>query len=198
MRRILREHASSITIAAIPLLYLAINPSFGQNQATDIDTWFYFGLAKSFWHHLGHDFHNDYYETRLPYIIPAALIFAIPNERIASLILSYLVYCTCAFSMFYVIGKHTSKTTALLATMLMASDFFFMRAVGWQYVDGGVLAYGSLTFAALTAAAASRHKYAFTALSGFFYASMVIVHIGSAPLGIALVGYAILIFNIRE
>ena len=54
------------------------------------------------------------------------------------------------------------------------------------------------TFAALTAAAASRHKYAFTALSGFFYASMVIVHIGSAPLGIALVGYAILIFDIRE
>ena len=198
MRRILPEHISSIAIALIPLLYFAINPCFGQNQAGDIDTWFYFGLAKSFWHHLGHDFHNDYYETRLPYIIPAALIFAIPSERIASLIFSYLVYCTCAFSLFYVLCKHVAKPTALLATMLMASDFFFMRAVGWQYVDGGVLAYGSLTFAALTAAAASRHRYALTALSGFFYASMVIVHIGSAPLGIALIGYAILIFDVGK
>jgi hypothetical protein len=198
IKRIFFGNINGVAIALIPLIYLAINPSLGQNQAGDIDTWFYFGLAKSFWHRLGHDFYNDYYETRLPYIIPAALIFAIPGERIASLILSYLVYCTCAFSLFYVLCKHISTPTALLATMLMASDFFFMRAVGWQYVDGGVLAYGSLTFAALTAAAASRHRYALTALSGFFYASMVIVHIGSAPLGIALTGYALLIFDVGK
>ena len=198
MKRILLENISGITIALIPLLYLAINRSFGQNQAGDIDTWFYFGVAKSFWYHLGHDFHNDYYETRLPYIIPAAIIFAIPSERLASLILSYLVYCTCAFSLFYVLCRHISKPTALLATMLLASDLFFMRTVGWQYVDGGVLAYGSLAFAALTAAVTSRHRYAFVALSGFFYTSMVIVHLGSAPLGLALLGYAILIFDVRH
>ena len=53
LNRKLREHANTITIALMPALYLAINPSFGQNQAGDIDTWFYFGLAKSFWHQLG-------------------------------------------------------------------------------------------------------------------------------------------------
>ena len=124
MRRILVKHISSITIALIPLVYLAIDPSFGQNQAGDIDTWFYFGLAKSLWYHWGNDFYNDYYETRLPYIIPAAVIFAIPSDRIASLMLSYLVYCTCAFSLFYVLCKHVAKPAALLATMLMASDLF--------------------------------------------------------------------------
>ena len=82
--------------------------------------------------------------------------------------------------------------------MLLASDIFFMRTVGWQYVDGAVLAYGSLTFAALTAAATSRHKYAIVALSGFFYTSMVIVHLGSAPLGLAFLGYSILVFDIRK
>lgn len=198
MRRILLEHISSITIALIPLMYLAIDPSFGQNQAGDIDTWFYLGLAKSLWYHWGNDFHNDYYETRLPYIIPAAIIFAIPSIRIASLILSYLVYCTCAFSLFYVLCRHVSKPTALLATMLLASDVFFMRMAGWQYVDGGVLAYASLTFATLTAAVSSGHRYAFVALSGFFSTSMVIVHIGSAPLLLALIGYAVLIFDIRR
>jgi hypothetical protein len=82
--------------------------------------------------------------------------------------------------------------------MLLASDLFFMRTVGWQYVDGGVLTYGSLTFAALTAAATSRHRYATVALSGFFYTSMVIVHLGSAPLGLAFLGYSILVFDIRK
>lgn len=198
MRRLLLEYSSGITIALIPLIYLAIDPSFGQNQAADIDTWFYFGLAKSFWYHWGNDFLNDYYETRLPYIIPAAVIFAIPSDRIASLILSYLVYCTCAFSLFYVLCRRVAKPAALLATILMASDLFFMRMVGWQYVDGGVLAYACLTFATLTAAVGIRRRYAFVALSGFFSASMVMVHIGSAPLVLALIGYAALIFDIRR
>lgn len=198
MKRVLLEHIDSVTIALIPLIYLAIDPSFGQNQAGDIDTWFYYGLAKSFWHQLGHDFYNDYFEKRLPYIIPAAIVFAIQSDRIASLILSYLVYCTCAFSLFYVLCRHVSKPTALLATMLLASDVFFMRTVGWQYVDGGVLAYGSLTFVALTAAATSRHRYALVALSGFFCASMMMVHLGSAPFGLAIFGYAIFILDMRQ
>ena len=33
VKRILLEHVSGFTIALIPLIYLAINPSFGQNQA---------------------------------------------------------------------------------------------------------------------------------------------------------------------
>src|SRR5579863_7470666 len=184
-------------LAIIPLLYIVINPSFGENQAADIDTWFYFGLAKSFWHQRGPDFVNDYYETRLPYIIPAAIIFAFPSDRIASLILSYLIYCCSSFSLFFVLSRQIAKPAALLATALMASDIFFMRAVGWQYVDGGLLAYGGLAFAALTAAATSRYRYAYVGLSGFFYASMVMLHLGSAPLGLALFGYGILVFGIR-
>jgi hypothetical protein len=82
--------------------------------------------------------------------------------------------------------------------MLLAADVFFLRTVGWQYVDGGVLAYGSLTFVALTAAATSRHRYTLVALSGFFYASMVMVHFGSAPLGLAIFGYAIFILDLQR
>jgi hypothetical protein len=197
LKRILLRHGNTIAIALIPALYLAINLSFGQNQAGDIDTWFYFGLAKSFWHQWGPDFQNDYYETRLPYIIPAAIVFAIPSDRIASLIFSYLLYCTCAFSLFYVLSRQVSRPAALLAVIIMAGDIFFMRTVGWQYVDGGVLAYCGLTFAALTAASKSRHTYAFVMLAGFFYASMVILHLTSAPLALAVVGYAIFVFNIK-
>ena len=194
----LLKQRNIIALALFPLLYVVINPSFGQNQGGDIDTWFYFGLAKYFWHQWGPDFHNDYYETRLPYIIPAAVVFAIPNDRIGYLISSYLIYCSCSFSLFYVLSRQVSKPTALLATIFMATDIFFMRTVGWQYVDGGVLAYGSLAFAALTAAATSRYKQAFVALSGFFYTSMLITHLGSAPLGLALFGYAILILDMRR
>ena len=75
MNRILLGRIDVIALAVVPLVYLVIDPSFGQNQIGDPDTWFYFGLAKSFWHQLGPDFPNDYYETRLPYIIPAAVIF---------------------------------------------------------------------------------------------------------------------------
>jgi hypothetical protein len=199
--RVLFKSADSIIIALIPLLYVAINPSFGQNQAGDIDTWFYFGLAKQFWHQQGPDFHGDYYETRLPYIIPAAIIFSLASDRIAALILAYLVYCACAFSLFYVLRKHVPRPVAFLATILMVSDIYFMRTVGWQYVDGAVLAYGSLTFAALTAAATTRttrYRYAFAALGGFLFLSMLIVHLGSVPLGLALVGYALLVFTAKQ
>jgi hypothetical protein len=194
----LRGQIDLIALAVIPIFYLAINPTFGQNQIGDPDTWFYFGLAKSFWHQRGPDFLNDYYETRLPYIIPAAIIFTIPNEKAATFILSYLVYCCSAFSLFYVLCRHVPKPTALLATILMASDIFFMRAVGWQYVDGGVLAYGSLSFAAIAAARATCYKRIFLFLSGFLYASMLIVHLGSAPFGLGLFGYAIFTFDLRR
>src|SRR5260370_20801347 len=121
VRRIVLEHISSITIALVPLLYLAINPSFGQNQAGDIDTWFYYGLAKTFWYPWGHDFHNDYYETRLPYIIPAAIIFAALSDRIASLTLSFLVYCTFAFSFFYFFSLPFSNLTPFLPYFLLST-----------------------------------------------------------------------------
>jgi hypothetical protein len=198
VNRILLGRIDVIALAVVPLVYLVIDPSFGQNQIGDPDTWFYFGLAKSFWHQLGPDFPNDYYETRLPYIIPAAVIFAVPYEKTAAFILSYLVYCCSAFSLFYVLRRHTSKPAALLATILMTNDVFFVRAIGWQYVDGGVLAYGSLSFAALTAAGTSRHKYGFVVLSGFLCASMLVVHLGSAPFVLALLGYAVFIFDLRR
>jgi hypothetical protein len=199
--RTLLKSADSIIIALIPLLYIAINPSFGQNQPGDIDTWFYFGLAKAFWHQFGPG--NHYYGTRLPFIIPAALVFSLPSDRIASLVFSYLLYCVSAFSLLYVLRRHVSKPAAFLATVLLVSDIFFMRTVGWQYVDGGVLAYGSLTFVALTAAAAASNRstyrcFALVVLSGFFLTSMVIVHVGSAPLTLAAIGYAFLVFDVTH
>lgn len=186
-----------ILIAFIPLLYLIANPSFGQNQAGDVDTWFYYGLAKSFWHPLGTDFSNNYYETRLPYIIPAAVIFSIQNDRVASLLFSYLVYCASAFPLFYVLRMRVSRPAALLAILLMTVDIFFMRAIGWQYVDNGVLAYSSLTLATLTKAPHARHHFLWVSLSGFFIASMLIIHLGSAPLALALFAYAFVAFDLK-
>lgn len=198
LTRTLRGLAPIVIIATIPLLYLVADHSFGENQAGDIDIWVYYGLAKSFWYHLGHDFFNDYYETRLPYIIPAALLFGISNDRVASLLFSYLVYSATAFSLFYVLTRWRSKSAALLATIIMASDIYFMRTVGWQYVDNGVLAYGSLTFATLTAARNSPHRHLLVVLSGFLFTSMVIVHLGAAPLGLPLVAYAFFVFDARH
>ena len=86
----------------------------------------------------------------------------------------------------------------MLTTIMMASDTFFMRAVGWQYVDGGILAYFSLTMAAITAAATTQRTYAFIAVAGFLMTSMAIVHMGSAPLGLAALGYAMFMFDIRR
>lgn len=187
--------ADSIIIALTPLLYIVINPSFGQNLPGDIDTWFYFGLAKEFWHQHGPDSPLDYYETRLPYIIPAALAFSVPSDRLGSWILSYLAYCASAFSLFYVLRRNVPRPAAFLATILMVSDIYFMRTMGWQYVDGGVLAYESLTFAALTAAATTRYRHGFAALSGFLFLSMLIVHLGSVPLVLAVAGYTLLMLS---
>ena len=93
-----------------------------------------------------------------------------------------LVYSAIILSFWYVIRSHTSRPIAFASASLLALDLYFLRSVGWQYVDNGVLAYQALTLAFITAAAKGNTPWRYYALAGFTAASMIFTHLGSGAL----------------
>jgi hypothetical protein len=101
-------------------------------------------------------------------------------------------------SLFFVLRRNTSRYTALTATLLMASDIFFIRSVGWDYVDVGVLCYLSLTFLGLTIAAESSRPLFWVAMAGFCFTSAVFIHLGSVVTAVSVIGYAWYVLDLRR
>ena len=176
-----KEKADVLALLSIPVLLFLINPVWLSNRFSDIDTWFYYG---NFLHLFDYrfdtgDIGNDYYRTRLPYILPGAVIYRFFSDSVARFIFMELVYSAIILSFWYVIRTHTSRPIAFASASLLALDLYFLRSVGWQYVDNGVLAYQALTLAFITAAAKGNTPWRYYALAGFTAASMIFTHLGS-------------------
>ena len=193
IRAYLGKRGGILFLALLPVAIWMADPSVVSNRQADIDTWFYFGhfLKLGQYVSVEANYANNYYQTRLPYIIPGYIIFHLFSLTWARLVFAYLIYATIIGSLFYTLRAHVAERAAILAATLLATDIFFVRTAGWNYVDNGVLAYQALAFAALTAAGNAEHRKAgLVAVAAFCSTSMVFVHIGSAILAPVIAGYA--------
>ncbi len=187
----------TVLVSLLPLAIFALRPDVLNNRIGDIDTWFYFGHFTSFPDYRSFDIvFNNYYQTRLPYLIPGAAIFQLFTLGWAKLIFAYLVAAVAIASLAFALRTQVGRTAALLAAVLLISDIFFVRMVGWNYVDNGIVAYYALTIAALTAAGRSpAHKAVWVVVAAFCFTCMVFIHLGSAVLGLPALGYAALVLE---
>lgn len=183
--------AGEIFLALLPLAIWAINSNVVSNRLGDVDTWFYFGhfLTLGEYADVAANYTNNYYQTRLSYTIPGYLIFQIFTVEWAKLVFAYLIYGVTVGSLFYVLKTHLGRRAATLGAVFMATDIFFVRSAGWNYVDNGILAYQALTFAALTATGPGKRNFIWIALASFFFTSMCFVHAGSGLLLFPLAAY---------
>jgi hypothetical protein len=192
-----QENFGTVVVALLPLAIFALRPDVLNNRIGDVDTWFYFGHFTSFPDYRSFDIvFNNYYQTRLPYLIPGAAIFQLFTLSSAKLVFAYLVAAVAIGSLVFALRTQVGRTAALLATVLMISDIFFVRMIGWNYVDNGIVAYYALTIAALTAAARSpTRKALWVVVAAFCFTCMMFIHLGSAVLGLPALGYAMLVLE---
>ena len=181
----------------IPVLAYLVDHDWLSDQIGAPDTWFYLGYFR----HLGRfaeqgdrlqtEAHQLYYQTRFPYSVPGWLLYHVFADRVARALFAALVFCTAVGCGLYSFRRILGIEIASLAVGLMCCDIFFLRSVGWTYVDNGVLAYQSLALACLVRASAGSRRTTFVALAAFCFASSLLIHLGSAVLGLFLLAVAL-------
>lgn len=181
-----------LLFALLPVIVLVANPDVYGNRIGDIDTWFYYGHFTSLgqYRHVDASIGNNYYQTRLPYLIPGYIIFSVFSEAWAKFILAYASYAATVASFYYLVVANFGRRQAVLVTALFATDVFFVRAYGWNYVDIGVIAYFTMGMAGLTwAARGETGRFGKLVLAGFAFACMLFIHLGSAILAVPALAY---------
>jgi len=194
--------APYLLLLVLPFVFLAVDGSFLTNRIGDPDTWFYYGhmTAPLGAYRTDPDYVGavDYYQTRLPFILPGWLLFKIFLPSVARTLHYWLYYATITFSLLYVIKHNLSRITGVVAAALLGTDIFFLRATGWSYVNIGVLCYLALTFVALTVSARSTRPLPWIGLAAFCFTCSVFTHLMSAVLIIPVVGYAWCVLHLER
>jgi hypothetical protein len=163
-----------VLLLAWPLLLLLVDSSwlFSYALTIFIDPWVYFGYFLDLRQH-SHAFAGAYYGSRLPWTLPGWLAYRLFSPLIAAYIL-HLAFYYAAIVSFYLILKDTvDRRSALLASILLGCHSFFLRAIGWDYVDGAGITYLLLALLMLTWAAKSRRCSLWLGCAGVFYGCLI-------------------------
>ncbi|WP_188578888.1 hypothetical protein [Azorhizobium oxalatiphilum] len=172
-----------LLLLLIPFGLFALAPIWLTNPQGDWDVWMYYG----YFHHLFQfsDHYiwpgNAYIGTRLAYFLPGHFLYLISGDNYYKLTFNIGVcYTAIILSFYYVVRTYMPLRVAVSVSLLLATDFYFLRSIGWDYVDKGVLTYEMLTLACLTAARNESRRSLMTVAAGFFATCMIFVHLASA------------------
>src|SRR5262249_7589238 len=124
----------------LPVLLLTINHHWVFSDTRRIDPWVYFGYYLNLPNHL-HAFGGTYYGTRLSTIIPGYLAYQLLPPLAANYILHLILDYASVLSLYMILSQTLSRRAGFLAATCMGCHFFFLQAIGWDYVDGFSIAY---------------------------------------------------------
>src|SRR3954471_16415815 len=99
------------------------------------DEWIYYGYFRFARLHLA-EFGDRYYSSRLPVILPGYLTRHLLPPLAANLVLHLGLYWLAAGSFYLAARAFFGRRAALLSTLILGSQPFFLGALGWNYVDG--------------------------------------------------------------
>lgn len=172
-----------LVLLLLPIFLFIICPEWIFSPSGFVDSYFYLGY---FLHPLQllKTFPDAYYGTRLPWILPGVALYHFLAPAIANFVLHLGVYYTAVLSLYFILRQTVGARPALVTAVSMGGYAFFLRAVGWDYVDGAVIAYFLLTLLMLTYAITSDRaspngvvRWRFSLfLSGIFYGCAVYTH----------------------
>ena len=135
---VFRKYFNTIVIFFYPLILVLINSNWIFTPASlSPDPWFYFAYFRYFNDYaLSFPSNAHYFVERLTWDVPGYYINKIFQPELANYIIHLLVYYVAVFSLYGILKILFNRRSALISALLMGSYPWFLRAVGWDYVDG--------------------------------------------------------------
>jgi hypothetical protein len=151
-------------LIALPaaMLWMALGPFVIYPPSGYIDPWIYTGYFTNFHHLMAHK-GLTYYVSRLPWILPGRLAFAIARPEVASLLLCGGIVAVSAVSLYWMVRWYYGRAPAVLASVMLVTNPYFMASAGWQYPDGAAIAYATAGMALYLRPTGSRRWNSFWA-----------------------------------
>lgn len=149
------------------------------NNAAWLDPWYYTGLWINY-HFLRVAHHSAYYVTRIPWIAPGRIVFAIFSPTTAYLVIHVLVALLTTGCLYLLLRKYLAQGAALAGVLAAALDPLAYHASYRDYVVSGEIAFViAAMYFGLAARGGMRPRLAMAG-AGFFIAAAFSTHFFSA------------------
>ncbi len=188
----------SISLWIFPWLLLAVDRTWFFSPLLQ-DAYIYFG----YYYHLPSHllvFHDQYYSTRLPLILPGWIAHSLFPTLIANAFLRLLLFYTSIFGLHGILKRVYGPTTALLITLLIAGNPFFLEAMGNDYIDGFGITYTLAAMYCLHRASGSSQRRLWLMSAGGALSALIFTNLffGYFALGIVVCDRLLTCYLLRE
>ncbi|MDZ4672258.1 MAG: hypothetical protein SH821_15425, partial [Phototrophicales bacterium] len=140
-------------LVIFPIILALINPNWIFNTYI-IDDYIYLGYQIDLPAYIGwYPSDSQYYIDRISWILPSYYVRQLFSPLVANFVIHLSVYYLAIFSVYGILNRLFNKRIALITCLMMGQFSLFLRAVGWDYVDGYSLALLSLCAMLVTYAA---------------------------------------------
>lgn len=137
----------------LPLVLLAINHHWIYSQIGTLDPWIYAGYQMHparFWQQAP----TAYYGSRVPWVLFGWAVHRVFGVEQSLYVQALTLFYVSTLSLYYAIQRiFANAVAAFAAAFLLGTNTWFLWAIGWDYVDGPMIALVLLGFAALAGAA---------------------------------------------
>lgn len=181
-------------------LLVAKRPGYGFPPFELLDSWFYTSYQWDLRSQI-QDFGATYYESRLSWILPGALLHHLFAPQTAVLTFKLIVSALFALASGAIVRRAAGLPAAMLAVTLSLFAPQFVAALHADYIDTPVIVYAALAIACITVSRDSSRWYGWTFLGGCALAGMLIANlssVGAPGLGIAVFHLLWLRWSVRR
>ena len=168
-----------LSLLLLPVVVTFAVPDWMYSLTHAIDAWVYHGFFRHLDTYASTMFPPTYYGTRLAWIVPGYVAYHVFSPVAAALILHLTFYCAAVWSLYAVVRRIAGSSGALFSAVAFGLYLPAIRALGWDYVDGAVIAYTLVTLALLMASLEGNRRW-LTVASGFAAGAMLHSNIGAA------------------
>ncbi len=121
--------------------YFCFGPYAAFNPAGYLDPWIYTGYFTNF-QYMIHQYGATYYLCRLPWILPGVLAYKILPPLAAALALKSALAAISVTALYFTIEPRYGWVAALLSSVALIINPYFIYAISWEYPDGPAIMYG--------------------------------------------------------
>lgn len=156
-------------------------PDWRFSSGAFIDPWVYHGYFRHLRAFTTDLFPGTYYGTRLGWIVPGQLAYALFDGHVASFVLHSIFFVVGVLSLYEIVRAIAGPRPAFAGAVLFGLSLQWIRAVGADYVDGPVITYALVSTMLLQRALGSGSWSAMVG-SGIAAGAMIHSNIGAVLL----------------